>query len=401
MGSHEHHNFSQKDSDVRSCADVLIVASPGSTAGLDLSADKKAFPGMVVLPCENTDPVPVEAAATASLVVIEVDPDRRESVQRLADLKHRFPKLPVVAAIANASVPLVRTLVREGVADVVTLPFNLDELLETALEVMANARRTDEGEVTLAPMVAVVRSIGGCGATSIATHLAADLAEHDASGRGVAIVDLDLQFGSVADFLGAPGRSSVAELIEAGDRFDEQLMRSVAQVTDDNVVVFGAPDSILPLESVDTDSVLRVLTMLRKHYAAVVLDLPANWTNWTLSAVSAADQVVMVVELSVASLRQAKRRLEFFETVGVERANVTIVVNRVERRLFRTIDLSDVETTLSRPVLGSIALEDPVVSSAQDQGMLVQKVHRRSRFHADVAKLAAALRDRFGKGTWS
>lgn len=401
MGTFDHHNFGQKDLDLRTCAGILIVASPESTAGLDAMSRAGAFPGMVVLPCDNGDKVPADVARSASLVVVEVDPKRRESMARLADLKQRHPSLPVIAALADASVALTRTLVREGIDDVVSLPFAPDELLETALEVLASARKSSAEEIRLSPMIAVVRSIGGCGATSIATHLAADLAAHEAGGKGVAIVDLDLQFGSVAHCFGADGRSSITDLIADEERLDAELLKTAAFVTADNLSIFGAPEEILPLESVDTDKLLRTLTVLRKHYGAVVLDLPANWTNWTLSAVSAADQVVMVVELSVASLRQAKRRLEFFDSVGIDKANIGIVVNRVEKRMFRTIDLSDVEHTLGRPVTGSIALEEPTVSSAQDQGLLVQQIQRKSKFHDDVVKLGATLRARLNNGNWS
>ena len=400
MGTLDHHYFGQKDLDLRTCAGILIVASPGSTAGLDASAGGGSFPGMVIHSCDNGDPVPADAAAMASIVVVEVDPARRESMARLAELKQRHPHLPVIAALADVSVALTRTLVREGIDDVVSLPFNLDELLETALEVLATSRRSDEAQVTLAPLVAVVRSIGGCGATSIATHLAADLAQHDASGRGVAIVDLDLQCGSVSHCLGGAGSTPITDLIEEDQRLDAELLRSAAHITSDNISVFSAPNEILPLETIDTDKLLRTLNLLRRHYGAVVLDLPANWTNWTLSAVSNADQVVMVVELTVASLRQAKRRLEFFDSVGIERANIGVVVNRVEKKLFRSIDLSDVEHTLGRPVTGSIALEDGV-NSAQDQGLLVQHVNRKSKFHADVARLGESLRSRMPNGNWS
>lgn len=401
MGTFDHHNFGQKDLDLRTCSGILIVASPDSTAGLDALSSAGSFPGMVVLACDNGATIPSDVAGSASLVVVEVDPRRRESMARLADLKQRHPSLPVIAALADASVALTRTLVREGIEDVVALPFEPGELLETALEVLASARKSDAGEVSLAPMIAVVRSIGGCGATSIATHLAADLAAHEASGKGVAIVDLDLQFGSVAHCFGADTGSSITDLIADEERLDAELLKSAAFVVQGNLSIFGAPDEILPLESVDTDKLLRTLTVLRKHYGAVVLDLPANWTNWTLSAVSAADQVVMVVELSVASLRQAKRRLEFFDSVGIDKASIGIVVNRVEKRMFRTIDLGDVEHTLGRPVTGSIALEEPAVGSAQDQGLLVQQVQRKSKFHDDVVKLSEALRARLGTGSWS
>jgi pilus assembly protein CpaE len=242
-------------------------------------------------------------------------------------------------------------------------------------------------------MVAVARSIGGCGATSFATHLAGDLAAHDASGNGVIIVDLDLQFGSVADYLGIRARGNIADLLGAHERLDEELVRSVTSQTPGGISVIAAPEVIMPLESVDTDDLLRLLKLLRQQYSYVILDLPANWTNWTLSASLTADVIVLVVALNLGSLRQAKRRLELFRSVGIEDGAIEIVVNRVEKRLFRTIDPGDVSQTLGHSVLGTIALDAPTVSAAQNQGVLVGDVQRKSKFVTDMARIGKLLRD--------
>lgn len=398
MGTFDQHDFSRKDASVRICENVLIVASPHSAEAIDWASNAEAFPGLVVNACDNTAPVPLDTVATCSLLVLEIDPHSRQSMDRLAIVKRRFPTLPVIAAIADASLPLVRTLVREGVADVMSLPFRFEEMLETALVVMGQQKRAGQDSVRLAPMFAIARSIGGCGATSIATHLAAEIGQLCNNHRAVAIVDLDLQFGSVADFMSGVGRGSIGDLLAADGRLDEDLMRSVARPVAENVAVFAAPDGIDPLESVDTDRLLRVLDLMRRHYDYVILDLPANWTNWTLSALSAADMVLMVVELSVASLRQAKRRLDLFASVGIEADSIGIVVNRVQRRLFRTIDVGDVSNTLGHAVLGSVTLEDPLVGSAQDQGVLVQQLQRKSRFHADIGKIAEQLTTQWPTG---
>jgi len=399
MGRLDHLEFSGKDAGVRMCENVLIVASPRNVENIDWASNPAAFPGLVVASCEDDDPVELDALESCSLLLLEVDPHSRESMERLEAIKSAKPSLPIIAAIPDASVSLVRTLVRAGVADIVSLPLQFDEVLETAVSVLGQQKQQAKQTVRLAPMFAVARSIGGCGATSVATHLVAELAGFASGSRGVAIIDLDLQFGSVADFMSGEGRGSILDLLTADERLDEDLMRSVARSVGDNVAVFAAPDAIPPLESIDTDRLLRVVEMIRRNYDYVILDLPANWTNWALSVLSAADSVLLVTELSVASLRQAKRRLELFDTVGIERHKIGVVVNRVQRRLFKTIDVNDVSETLGREVLGSISLEDQLLGSAQDQGMLVQQLQRKSRFHADIHKLAELLNERWPIGT--
>jgi len=391
MGNHKFPNIGNKELDLRSCADVLVVVSSQYIGALSEGLTGTSFPGLEIVEAAAGETIPEGMVKSASLAVIEVDPSDSHSVDRLEQLYKAGVTTPVIAAIPGASVALVRTLMRQGVADVVALPFTTDELLDTALNVLARRSTRKVADQKHTPMIAVVQSIGGCGATSIATHLTAELARQSRDESGAAIIDLDLQFGSVADFLAAKGRGSINDLLEAGERLDDDLVRSVARQADDGVAVIAAPDEILPLESIDTDKLLHVLEQARHNYSHVVLDLPANWTSWTLSAVMAADIVLLVVELSVTSLRQAKRRLDLLQSIGIPKDHIAIVVNRFEKRLFRTISLGDVEETLHHSVLASIALDDPAVNSAQNQGRLVSSVHRKSRFGQDIAQLAGEL----------
>ena len=376
---------------MRACADMLIVATPDHVATIVDAENHYNFPGLATFACRNDEEIPARLIDLAQVLVVEVDPAQPRSIERLVELGRAYPALPKIAAIANASVPLVRTLVHEAVTDVVSLPFQFEELLEASLSAIAAVKARTESGVKLAPMISVVRSVGGCGASSVATHLACDLAQHLHASRAIAVVDFDLQAGTVSDYLGSSGSGSLADLLAAGDRLDNDLVQSIAQPIHDNVVVFAAPQDIQPVENVETDQVLRLLGLMRQQYAGVLLDLPADWTNWALSAVSSSDLVILVVELSVNSLRQAKRRLQLFASVGIDPGKVVLVVNRVEHRMFKSIDLSDVTATLDREVIGSLSLEEPQLSSAQAQGLLVHAVNRKSKFNDDLTKLAEEL----------
>ena len=392
MGTYDHLSGHRKEAALRNSPPILVAASAPYLRALTDAGSAEAIAGFQPLALDPGAPMPQGALADAAMLVIEVDPNDRGSMQRLGQIRDSHPDLPVVAAIHEASFSLARTLVRQGISDVVALPFDLNELLQVTLDAAATREGTVRTAPTLAPLVAVARAVGGGGATSIATQLAADLAAHDSSGRGVVIADLDLQFGSVADYLGVRPRGSLADLLDAQDRLDEEFLRSIATDAGSGISVIAAPDAIMPLEAIDVDGMLRIIRLLREQYGYVVLDLPANWTNWTLSAALAANSLVLVVELTIASLRQAKRRLDLFRSVGIEDRNVQIVVNRVEKRLFRTIDLADVEQTLGHAVLGSVALETPAVGTAQNQGKLVSQLHRKSRFAGDVMRIGELLR---------
>lgn len=383
---------------MRSCNDLLLATSPEQLAHIRDAGGIQAFPGLITFSGAPDQPIPADLLGAAKIVVVEVDPGSPGSLERLRSIGRDYPDLPRVAAISEATISLVRTLVREGVSDVLVLPIEASELLDVALRALDHAATRAGSSQRLAPQIAVVRSVGGCGTTSIATHLASHLSEHSGISSPVALVDLDLQAGTIAELLGADGTGTVGDLLAAGSRLDEEMLLAVARRAEGNLAVFASPDEIQPLEAVDAERLLLLLTLIRQNYSAVVVDVPTDWTNWAVSVLSGSDLIVMVVELNVKSLRQAKRRLDLLSQIGVDRKRVLLVVNRAERRMFKTIDTSDVAATLQREVIGTVLLDSQELSAAQAQGLLAHKMNRRNKFSADVSDIAEIVASRLGLG---
>ena len=157
--------------------------------------------------------------------------------------------------------------------------------------------------------------------------------------------------------------------------------------------MIGAPGTISPIEDVDVDRLLNLLKIARETFDFVLVDLPANWTNWTLSAALACDQVLVVTDQSIGGLRQTKRVIELFDVMQMERDSVKVVVNRVGKRLFHPISVNEVGETLKRPVAATIARDRGDLQVAQDQGMLLRDANRKAPFVKDIDKLADQICD--------
>ena len=349
--------------------------------------------GLVHLPADA--PVPPDAVGDADVLVVELRPGEARSMQRLTVLRARHPAVPLIVAMRDGDLATTRALLRQGVADVISLPIQRAEFDDAVNNLLAATAKAAAPEVKLAPVVAVAQSVGGIGATTVATHVAHHLG--NLSARGACLVDLDLQFGNAASYLGRTSALTMDDLLEAGARADGDLLRTVA-AGDGSVAVIAAPEKIAPLEAVDVDQLMRVLDLARRQYDYVVLDLPGNWANWTLEAIDKADLILLVVDLSIGSLRQARRRLTLFEETGIDRSRIRVVVNRVEKRMFRTIGVQDAADALHYPVFASVHSDYAVVQSAQDQGILVDSVARKNKVATDLAALAEQVADALGKG---
>jgi pilus assembly protein CpaE len=164
----------------------------------------------------------------AGIVVVHIDPSVPSSMDRIEKIRALRPGLPQIVALENADLRLVRTLIRQGVADVVALPLSPEELLQVAIAVMEVQAASDPAHQALAPLIGVTRARGGSGATTLVTHLAAAFAEPGAAEPRVCVVDLDIQSGRVAEVLGLSPRRDLSDILEAGIRLDEAVVGSVA-----------------------------------------------------------------------------------------------------------------------------------------------------------------------------
>ncbi|WP_324829177.1 AAA family ATPase [Qipengyuania zhejiangensis] len=371
-------------------APLTVIASAAYVDGLRDSVGSNWISDANFIAIEAGDPIPEHEVAQSGIVLFEVDPAVPSSMDRIRKLRQMRPAMPQIVAMRNVDLKLVRTLVREGVADVVELPFSPEEILQTVVAVLETHRDAIGSEVALAPVIAVTRALGGSGATTIASHLAASLAHAESKPR-VCVFDLDIQFGRMAEVLGLSPRRSLSDLLEAGKRIDGALLQTVAEHHSSGIALIAAPQEIMPIEALKIDDLLRVIELARGEFDYVILDLPSSLTNWTLNILSKADNVVMVVEQSLASLKQARRRLDLFRTLGLDHRLVSIVVNRTEKKLFGSITMGDVEDALGRPVLAGVALDQQTLSAAQDQGVLAGSVRRKSPFVADMEKLSERI----------
>lgn len=378
-------------------ARVSVVGSSAALKDLKDCLDSVNSEQLRLYDIEVDAEVPAEIIEEAQILVIEIEPEAPSSMDRLKQIRRLRPNLPLVVGLRDASVSTVRILIRQGLEDVASVPFQLEEMLDSAVNAFGNAVIDDESVVELAPLIAVVKARGGEGATTVTTHLASHLLDWTQSNSGVCVIDLDIQAGAIASYLGVSPRRSLDDLLKAGHRLDRSVLRSIAVVREDGIHVISAPFEIQPIEQVDVEQLLRVIELARKEYDFVLIDLPSNWTNWNLSTLLDATEILMVVELDISSLRQAKRLLELFQSVGVKASKVSVVANRVEKKLFGSISLADVKEALKRDVLVGLPNEGGKISTAQDQGLLLSQIQGKNKFDAQVGQLAEILCGRFSK----
>ena len=339
-----------------------------------------------------TDWIDPEELSSATAAVIQVDADTPSSVKRFQKLAQTV-ETPLIAAAYDPPLALVRSLIKMGAHDVVPLPLNIEDL-ETSVAPVADqaGKRQSATATTNGKLVSVVKGASGGGATALLSQLTIGYAQSEAAhGRDACLMDLDVQFGDVAFQMGLRPKLSLLDLLEAGARLDSALLKSVVTDHPTGLKVIASPPDMMPLEGVSNDHLLHIIDIATREFRTVFVDLPSNWTNWSLSLVARSDLVLLVTELTVAGLNRAKRQLKLLESQDLNNLDVRVIVNRYDKNQARTIRPSDVREALGRDISYTISNDFPLMRAAIDRGVPIGDIKRKSAIAKDLAVLDAGI----------
>ncbi|MFJ8939142.1 CpaE family protein [Streptomyces sp. NPDC102365] len=255
----------------------------------------------------------------------------------IRDLVMRFPAVGVVLITADSSTGVLTAAMDSGARGIIGLPLGYDALAERvqAAAAWSTGMRRHLGSATPelyagpgGSIVTVTGAKGGVGATVTAVQLA--LAAQ-ASGRSVALLDLDLQSGDVASYLDVQFRRSIADLAAISD-INPRVLQDAVYAHDTGLGLLLAPAEGERGEEI-TDRVARqVLAALRSRYDLVVVDCGAQLNAANAAAVELADQALLLVTPDVVAVRAAKRMVRMWDRLQIRKAEETrTVVNRFAR----------------------------------------------------------------------
>lgn len=126
------------------------------------------------------------------VLMLELGPVLMRLDEALREVKACTPRTKVVAVHSDPDPSSILAALRSGAHEFVHPPW--DETLRPALDRVLSMD-ADDGRERNGKVVGFVSAKGGCGATTIACHIAADL--HRQAKRKILLADLDLSSGLV------------------------------------------------------------------------------------------------------------------------------------------------------------------------------------------------------------
>jgi pilus assembly protein CpaE len=286
-------------------------------------------------------------------------------VNSLADVCE--PGVTVIALGDRNDCGLFRDLLQHGVADYLVKPLT-PNLLQKAVLSATEQSGVVKSSNKLGKLIAVTGTRGGVGATTVATSLAWLIA-HERR-RRVALVDLDLQFGTVALSLDLEPSHGLREALENPNRIDGLFMDRVLVQHSERLFVLSAEES--PEESLllDYGAVELLITELRNKFHYVLVDLPRNPTPSSQQVLQSATDLVLVSDFSLAGMRDMMRMTGLLPGTNAS-CNVVLVVNRAGEHKQGEMPRSEFEKGVGRKLDLVLPFDAKTVASATNFGQPV------------------------------
>ena len=336
----------------------------------------------------------LDVMTDGSRAVAQIPELRPDVVVVDALLQGRIKGLQLVKQIheAGLDVPVIVLTVPQqpvevdpanGIHGVLSMPFSGYDLISRVGQVHKEHQQT--GDHGVSQTIAVFAPKGGVGRTTIAFNLAVAAAK---LGTKTVLVDGSIQFADLRALLRVPADApSILDL--PTDRVVESDLAEVVWRDPSGIDILLAPPRIEMAEMVTLRDLEKVLSLLRRLYDAVIIDMSVALDEINLALLDRADVILELVTYDSTTIHNTIALADTFRVIGYSPAKVQYVVNRADANA--GIDPADLTRALGRVPEHQIRSEGAVVVPANNQGVPFVLSNPGAGVSQDVERLAAQL----------
>ncbi len=310
----------------------------------------------------------MQKTATPRVLIVDIGGQDQplEALAALAEVTE--PDVIVLVVGEPGDLDFYRALTRGlGARDYLPKPLTRDKVALHFAPVVSG-QAVSEQSVLGSQVITVTGARGGTGASTIALNLAWHFGV--LARRHTVLLDPDLYMGVAAFLLNLRPGPGLRLALEAPDRIDSLLAERAAVPAADRLHVLAGHEKLTTPITSAPGTAAALLEALRRRYNFIVADVPFRPDPLCRELLDLANQRVIVMEPTLASLRDALRLLALPATPGQTRRAI-VVLNRasssggitrkqVEDSLGLTVDVAipnlprqiSVAATMGEPAIG-------------------------------------------------
>ena len=308
-------------------------------------------------------------------------------VRWIETILHIFPHIAIFAFCDDSSYESVRNFMRAGATEYLLKPVSEVDLSSAlkkfgALRALPESKETKEGKV-----YSISSSKNGVGNTTIAVNLAGHI--YKLTKEPTVIVDLDLIGGDVTTFLNMKPDGTIGDVSRNITRLNMGHLQGIIAKHDSGIYVLAAPHNMEEGVVISGDTVRKVLTLLKTRYKHIIIDTEANLTQTTMAAIDMSDLIFVTFVLSLPSIKNTRRYMNYLDKHTLRSQQIRLVVNRYFKKCDTTV--AEAEKILQRPVFWCIPNDFKTAMSCIHKGAILEDHAPQSRLNLSLKDLAMTV----------
>jgi pilus assembly protein CpaE len=298
------------------------------------------------------------------LIIVDTRGDASSAMSVIERLRAGAPGAGIFVVAMTAEPDLILQSMRAGANEFFTWPL-VEETFQGAIRRTAGRRETAQGARPPATTLVFFGAKGGAGTTTMSVNCGVEVAR--LSKQSTVIVDLKPGLGEVALFLGVRPRFTLLDAIDNLHRLDREFLRELVVKHKSGLEILAGSDQFDRPGASDGGAIEELFRLLARQYEYILIDAGSQINSCTVAALYTADQLFLVANPDVPSVRNAQRLLERIRQLGACGERVRLLLNRAAEPF--PIPPKQIETALGHPIHHTFPSDYKTVSTALNSGV--------------------------------
>ena len=304
------------------------------------------------------------------IIIIGDDPNRVALLNRIRDIKTRFPQSFLFVVSANQDPQQIINAMKAGTAEYLVDPVD-EAILRTAIEEVRGKSSNASSQAARGEIYSFISSKGGIGATVLAVNTAVSLAMSKT--RSVALFDMSLQSGDASVLLDLSPQTTILDISRNFRRLDLSFLRGSLTEHVSGLNFLAAPPDPEDSEEVSAEHIAKTLDLAAKVYDQVFLDCSSmHISAGNIEAFKRSKKIFIITDMSLPSIRNTVRLFKLIHKLGVIQDKIEIVINRYIKSA--PLSLATIEKNFVKPVYWLVPNDFADVVTSINQGAPLVKM---------------------------
>lgn len=325
---------------------------------------------------------------TPNLLILESSANNASMISQIDELASHCDEGVQVMVIGNTNdIGLYRQLMARGVSEYLVPPIAPVQVVRSISQLFADPDAPFVGK-----SISIIGAKGGVGASTIAHNLAWALSE--SANVNTALIDLDLSFGTTALDFNHENQQTVADALLAPERVDDAVVAKLLAKVTDKLSLFTAPASVSQIMDIPPESYATIIDTVRRVMPYVVLDLPHTWSEWTYNTLLGSDEVIMVCQPDLASLRNGKNMIDELKSQRPNDAPPKLIINMMGVPKRPEIPTKDFAAAIEVDPSIVLPFDPQLFGTASNNGQMISETDPAAVSSTAIDQLAGELSGR-------